>query len=68
VVNIEKKRRRFLARIDELDLKAELIPLNATERYAMRDANERVNKLRCNEETKWAQRAKSKHVQELDII
>ena len=47
-----------------MDIKAESIPLSASEREALRDANERINNLRRDEETKWAQRAKVKHVQE----
>jgi hypothetical protein len=50
--------------IDELDIKTETFPLSDMEKSALRDAHERVNNLRRDEETKWAQRAKVKHVQE----
>ena len=50
--------------IDTLDLKAETTPLNASEREAMREANDKIANLRRDEESKWAQRAKVKHVQE----
>jgi hypothetical protein len=49
VYNEEKE--RLLLLIDELDVKAESSPLSAVKRG-------------CNEETKWTQRAKVKHVQE----
>jgi hypothetical protein len=39
-------------------------PLNAVEKQMLKDANERVNNLRRDEETKWAQRAKIKNIQE----
>jgi hypothetical protein len=48
--------------IDELDIKAESMPLSSSKSEALRDANERVTKLRRDEETKWAQRAKLKHI------
>jgi hypothetical protein len=49
--------------IDVLDIKAQTIPLCALEREALREANnECVTKLRSDEETKWAQHAKVKHV------
>ena len=60
----KKEKEKWLKIIDELDIKAESIPLSASEREALRDANERINNLRRDEETKWAQRAKVKHVQE----
>jgi hypothetical protein len=41
------KKEKLLAVIEELDLKAEINPLSASER----DANERVNNLRRDEET-----------------
>ena len=55
---------KWLKIIDELDIKAESVPLSVSERDTLRDANEQINKLRREEETKWAQRAKVKHVQE----
>src|SRR6266498_1813939 len=60
----KKEKGRLLAIIDELDLKAETTPLSMSEREALKEANERVTKLRGDEESKWAQWAKIKHVQE----
>ena len=60
----KKEKERLLAIIDELDVKVESNPLSMAERDALKDANDRVTKLRRDEETKWAQRAKVKHVQE----
>jgi hypothetical protein len=60
-----KQKLVFLSKIIvELDIKAESMPLSSSKREALRDANERVTKLRRDEETKWAQRAKLKHIQE----
>src|SRR6266540_585751 len=59
-----KEKERLLAIIDELDLKAESILLSGSEREKLKDANERITRLRRDEETKWAQRAKVKHIQE----
>jgi hypothetical protein len=42
--------------------KAETSPFGASKRDTLRDANERLSKLRHDEETKWAQFAKGKHV------
>jgi hypothetical protein len=50
--------------INHLDKKAEGTPLSESERLALREANEGLNKLRRDEETKWTQHAKVKHVQE----
>jgi hypothetical protein len=50
-----------LSIIDDLNIKAESNPLSTYEKEALRDANERLNKLRRDEETKWAQWAKVKH-------
>jgi hypothetical protein len=50
--------------IDELDIKAETVPLNTSESGRLREANEKLSKLRREEESKWAQRAKVKYVQE----
>jgi hypothetical protein len=47
-----------------LDIKAEVTPLSDVEKNCLRDANERLSKLRRDEETKWFQRAKVKHIQE----
>jgi hypothetical protein len=43
-------------------VKAETSPFGASERDTLRDANERLSKLRHDEETKWDQFAKGKHV------
>jgi hypothetical protein len=59
---IEKERLSKI--IDNLDKKAETLPLNEEERISMRVANETLAKLRRSEESKWAQRAKIKHIQE----
>ena len=50
--------------INELDIKAETCPLSEDERHAKKKADECLAKMRRDEETKWAQRAKVKHVQE----
>jgi hypothetical protein len=50
-----------LSIIDDLNIKAESNPLSTYEKEALRDANERLNKLRRHEETKWAQWPKVKH-------
>ena len=54
----------MLKLIDELDIKAEMVSLSDTERASLREANDRISKLRRDEETKWVQHAKVKHVQE----
>ena len=60
----KKEKERLLAIIDELDIKAESFPLYGSEKFMLKESNEKLNKLRRDEETKWAQRAKIKHVQE----
>jgi hypothetical protein len=50
--------------IDTLDLKAESTLLSDDERLCLKNANEELAKLRRDEDSKWAQRAKVKHVQE----
>jgi hypothetical protein len=55
---------RLVHIIDYLDLKAENTPLSKDERLSLRKANDELAKLRRDEETKWGQRAKVKHVQE----
>jgi hypothetical protein len=60
----KKEKERLLSIIDDLDIKAETIPLSTCEKKALRNANEQLNKLRRDEETKWAHRSKLKHVQE----
>jgi hypothetical protein len=47
-----------------LDKKAETTPLSSAERVHLNNANERLVKIRRDEESKWAQRAKVKHIQE----
>jgi hypothetical protein len=60
----KKEKDKLLELIDELDTKAETAPLNNSDRDTLRDANEKLARLHRDEETKWAQRAKVKHVQE----
>jgi hypothetical protein len=50
--------------IDELDIMAVMVPLNTSESGRLREANEKLSKLRRGEESKWAQKAKVKFVQE----
>jgi hypothetical protein len=50
--------------IDSLDIKAETSPLSESERSLKKESDERLAKLRRDEEIKWAQRAKVKHIQE----
>jgi hypothetical protein len=64
VENIKRKKERLLNIIDHLDLKAESDLLSVNEREDLKKANESLNKLRRDEESKWAQRAKVKHIQE----
>jgi hypothetical protein len=60
----KKEKQLLLGIIDNLDIKAETIPLTTSEREKMREAQEEIATLRRDEETKWAQRAKVKHIQE----
>ena len=60
----KKEKERLVLLIDSLDLKAETVPLNATERAAKKEADASLAKLKRDEESKWAQRAKVKHIQE----
>ena len=60
----KKEKERLLKIIDELDIKSESIPLNSVERDKLKEANDRISSLRRDEEMKWAQRAKVKHIQE----
>jgi hypothetical protein len=55
---------RLINIIDTLDTKAEISPLDNDERRILRNANDELAKLRRDEETKWAQRAKVKHIQQ----
>jgi hypothetical protein len=59
-----KERDLLLSTIEALELKAESLPLSDVEREHLRSANDKVARLRRDEESKWAQRAKVKHVQE----
>jgi hypothetical protein len=58
------ERDRLIKIIEELDLKAETSVLTMAENSSLREANDLLGKLRRDEELKWAQRAKVKHVQE----
>ena len=60
----KKERDKVLLLINELDIKAEVVPLSSEERAAKKAAHDDLAKLRRDEETKWAQRAKVKHVRE----
>jgi hypothetical protein len=60
----KKEKECLLNIIDSLDIKAETSPLNESERLLKKDSDERLARLRRDEETKWAQRAKVKHIQE----
>jgi hypothetical protein len=60
----KKEKERLLILIDNLDRRAEVTPLNDIDRTSLRQANEKLANLRRYEESKWAQRAKVKHVQE----
>jgi hypothetical protein len=57
------EKEHLLSIIDMLDCKAEIAPLEEDERRSLRNAQDAIAKLRRDEETKWAQRAKIKHVQ-----
>jgi hypothetical protein len=61
---IKNKRTGYLVFIDFLDMKAETNNLTVSERQTLKNANEKLYKLRREEESKWAQRAKVKHIQE----
>jgi hypothetical protein len=50
--------------IDKLDITTEMSPLTAYEREEMEKENEKVANFHCDEESKWVQRAKIKHIQE----
>jgi hypothetical protein len=60
----KKEKERLLNIIDSLDIKAEISPLSECERKEKKEADERIAFLRRNEESKWAQRAKVKYIQE----
>jgi hypothetical protein len=50
----KKQKQRLLSIIDDLDIKAETTPLSLVERKELKKANDILNKLRTDEETKWA--------------
>jgi hypothetical protein len=60
----KKEKERLLNIIDSLDIKAETPPLSDSERSLKKESDERLANLRRDEESKWAQRAKVKHIQE----
>jgi hypothetical protein len=60
----ERENERLLVTIDAFDIKAESLPLSPDERNELKMANEKLNKLRSDEEIKWAQSAKVKFIQE----
>jgi hypothetical protein len=62
--NYRLEKEQLLSVIDILDRKAELCPLDEEERKSLRNAMDKVTKLRRDEESKWAQRAKIKFIQE----
>jgi hypothetical protein len=62
--NYKKEKKCLLDIIDSLDIKAESVPLNESERICKKEANERLLSLRRDEESKWAQCAKVKYIQE----
>jgi chromosome condensin MukBEF complex kleisin-like MukF subunit len=64
----KKEKERLSQIIDHLDIKAEINTLTPQEREELRKANEGLRKLRREEESKWAQRAKVKHIHEGGII
>jgi hypothetical protein len=59
-----KENHKLLKIIDELDIKSKTVPLDVVESAAIKEVDERLAKLRIDEESKWAQRAKVKHVQQ----
>ena len=60
----KKLKNKLCLLIDELDIKAETSPLSVAENAAKKEADAYLAQLRRDEESKWAQRAKVKHVQE----
>jgi hypothetical protein len=64
----KKEKERLLGIIDNLDVKDETNTLTLSEREVLKNTNENLNKLRREEESKWAQRAKVKHIQEGETI
>ena len=66
MVCIRKKKAILLNKLDELDKKAEHTLLNNSERDLKHVLNERLAELLREEELKWYQRAKVKHLLEGD--
>jgi hypothetical protein len=64
----KKEKERLLVLIDFLDKKAEIAPLSESERVCLRSSTYSLACLRRDEESKWAQRAKVKYIQEGGII
>ena len=60
----KKERDRLLEIIEVLEAKADLNSIDPLERAELNEANVKIAALRRDEEAKWAQRAKVKHVQE----
>jgi hypothetical protein len=58
----KKEKERLTQNIDKLDIKAETCPLIVAKRDTEKDAHFRLATLRRDEESKWAQRAKVKHI------
>jgi hypothetical protein len=58
----KKETECLLSIIDTLDIHAESNPLSNLEREELKCAHECLNKLRRDEEQKWAQRAKVKNI------
>jgi hypothetical protein len=50
--------------IDDLDIKAESVPLSEPEKVTKREAEVKLVVLRRDEEDKWARRAKVKYIQQ----
>jgi hypothetical protein len=60
----KREKERLLNIIDSLDIKAETMLLSIVEPDELKQANHKLNKLRREEEIKWAQRTKVKYIQE----
>jgi hypothetical protein len=50
----KREKERLLNIIYTLHIKAETVPLSLVERTELKQANEKINKLRREEEIKWA--------------
>jgi hypothetical protein len=62
--NYKKEKKCLQDIIDSLDIRAETLPLSESDRIMKKEVDERLASLRRDEETKWAQRAKVKYIQE----